>query len=211
MYIDDAIIMAIIGGRRRFGKILSASEEMCKMSRATFNKHLKQLQKDQYIKQEINKKIIEYKINRKKIHELLEFKEDEKLDYLIENYKEMLESKGGILLRADAEQHLEETIHSMNQHIDICLLNQRRLTILINLKYFNTTLQKKCKAELKKYEISLKQTLELMEWISPEIRKDYEQFLLLKIHNENKSDITKIKKFKGTSLLKKFVKKYKKS
>ena len=50
-----------------------------------------------------------------------------------------------------------------------------------------------------------------MEWISPEIRKDYEQFLLLKIHNENKSDITKIKKFKGTALLKKFVKKYKES
>ena len=67
MDVDDAIIRAIIQGNKRYGHILSASEKICKMSRATFDNHLKHLQKNQYIKREINNKIIEYKINQNSI------------------------------------------------------------------------------------------------------------------------------------------------
>ncbi len=123
---------------------------MCKMSRATFDKHLKQLQKDNYIKRVINKKIIEYKINQKKIHEILEFEVDEKLNDLIENNEKASEFKGQILLRHDAEQDLEETIQNMNQHIEICLLNQKRLMVLMNLKGSSNTLQKKTQSRIQK-------------------------------------------------------------
>ena len=62
---------------------------------------------------------------------------------------------------------------------------------------------------LKHTIISVKQTLEIMEKLSPEIRDDYEEFLLLKTQNESNVNITKIKKFKTTSLLKKYLKNYK--
>jgi len=210
MDFDDAITMAITQGNHRYGNILSVAEKTCKMSRATFDKHLKQLQNDNYIKRNINKKIIEYKINQKKIHEILEFKVDEKLNDLIKNNEKALEFKGQIFLRQDAEQHLEETIQNLNQHIETCFLNQRLLMVLMNLKKTSKTLRKKYRNEFEKYEISFKQTLELMEKISPDIRENYEQFLLVNIHNENKSDIEKTKKFKGTSLLKKYIKNHKK-
>jgi len=211
MDVDDAIIKTIIEGNRRFGEILSGAETKCKMSRATFDKHLKQLQKNQYVKREINEKIIEYKINQKKMDEILEFKEDEELDVQIKNTKKILEFKGDLFLKRDAKQGLEKIIQHLNQNVDFCLQEQRRMMIMMNLRKFNLTLQKKCKEEFKKYEISFKQTLEIMERISPEIREDYEQFLLLRPQNENYLNITKINKFKSTSLLKKFVKKYKKS
>lgn len=206
MDVDDAIIKAIIQGNQRYGNILSAAEKICKMSRATFNKYLKQLQEDQFIRRYNDKKIIEYKINQEKIDEILKFKEDKELNDLIKNNEKVLKFKGKIFIRTDAKQLLEKIMQNLNQHIDICLEEQRRLTILMNLKNNNLTLQKKCKAEFRKYEISFKQTLEIMEKLNPKIRDDYEQFLLLKTFNENKSDIKKIKKFATTSLLKKYVK-----
>lgn len=208
MDVDDAIIRAIIQGNKRYGNILSAAEKICKMSRATFDKHLKQLQKNQYVRREINKKIIEYKINQKKIDEILEFNEDKELDKQIKNTKKILEFKGDLFLKKDAKQNLDKIMQHLNQHIDFCLQEQRRMMIMMNLRKFNLTLQKKCKEEFKKYEISFKQTLEIMEKLSPEIRDDYEEFLLLKPQNENGENITKIKKFKTTSLLKKYLKSY---
>ena len=46
------------GQAHYYGKILSAAEKKCKMSRATFDKHLKQLQKDSYVKRSKNNKLI---------------------------------------------------------------------------------------------------------------------------------------------------------
>jgi len=209
MDVDDAIIKTITEGNRRYGKILSIAETKCKMSRATFDKHLKQLQEDQYIRRYNDKKIIEYKINQKKIDEVLEFKEDEELDEQIKNNKKVLEFKGDLFLKRDAKQSLEKIMQRLNQNIDVCLQEQRRMMIMMNLRKFNSTLQKKCKEEFKKYEISFKQTLEIMEKLSPEIRDDYEEFLLLKPQNESNVNITKIKKFKTILLLKKYLKNYK--
>ena len=205
MDVDDAIIRTIIQGSKRYGNILSAAEKICKMSRATFDKHLKQLQKNQYVRREINKKIIEYKINQERIDEILEFNEDEGLDEQIKNTKKILEFKGDLFLKKNAKENLEKLIQHLNQHIDFCLQEQRRMMIMMNLRKFNLTLQTKCKEEFKKYEISFKQTLEIIEKLSPEIRDDYEEFLLLKPQNEN---ITKIKKIETTLLLKKYLKNY---
>ena len=204
MDVDDAIIRAIIQGNQRYENILSAAEKICKMSRATFDKHLKQLQKNQYVRREKIKKRIEYKINQKKIDEILEFKEDVDLDKQIENNKKVLEFTGDLFLKSDAKQNLEKLIQNLNQNIDVCLQEQRRMMIMKNLRKFNSTLQKKCEGEFKKWGISFRQTLEIMEKLSPEIRDDYEEFLLLKSQNESN---TNIKKIQNNIIIKKISKK----
>jgi len=210
MDINDAIISSIIEGNHRYGTIFTRTNKITHLSKETFNNHLKQLVVDEYItKTDKGKQKIEYKINQEKIDEVLEFKEDEELNDLIKNNDKVLKFKGKIFLRVEAKHHLEELMQKLDQHVDFCLQEQRRMMIMMNLRKFNLTLQKKFREEFKKYEISFKQTLEIMEKLSPEIRDDYEQFLLLKTFNWNKLRITKIKKFTTTSLLKKYVKNYK--
>jgi len=210
MDINDAILSSIIEGNYRYGTIFTRTNKITHLSKETFNNHLKQLVADEYItKTDKGKQKIEYKINQEKINDILEFKEDEELDEQIKNTKKILKFKGDLFLKRGAKQNLDKIMQNLNQNIDFCLQEQRRMMIMMNLRKFNSTLQKKCKEEFKKYEISFKQTLEIMEKLSPEIRDDYEQFLLLKSQNESSINITKIKKFKTTSLLKKYLKNYK--
>lgn len=210
MDINDAIISSIIEGNHRYGTIFTRTNKITHLSKETFNNHLKQLVVDEYItKTDKGKQKIEYKINQEKINDILEFKEDEELDEQIKNTKKILEFKGDLFLKRDTKQNLDKIMQHLNQNIDFCLQEQRRMMIMMNSRKFNSTLQKKCKEEFKKYEVSFKQTLEIMEKLSPEIRDDYEQFLLLKPQNESNINITKIKKFRTTSLLKKYLKNYK--
>ncbi|MGY5148645.1 MAG: hypothetical protein ACW9W3_01110 [Candidatus Nitrosopumilus sp. bin_68KS] len=196
--------MSIIQGNNRYGNILSAAEKTCKMSRATFDKHLKQLQKDHYIKRKNNKKTIEYTINQKKVQEISRFKENEVIDRIIANNNMMLNSKGEILIRRDAEKHLEEILEHLNQNIMECLEKQKRITILMNLKEANITLKRKYKNELKKYALLFEQSLKIMEKLSPKIRENYEYFLLLKEFEKDRIELAQYGRLKGEALLKYF-------
>ena len=64
----------------------------------------------------------------------------------------------------------------------------------MNFKKTSTTLEKKYETRLKKCRTIFSQSLKIMEKSSPEIRKNYEGFLIVKLYNKNKMTLDEYNK-----------------
>lgn len=211
MDMEDAIMLSIIGGHHRFEKILSASYKMCKMTRASFDKYLKQLVQDKYIIRKYDGKIIEYHVNNSKKDEILQFQSDDELDRLISENNDALDSKMKFAVFDTDPEYYEETLQMLHDRINRSLNAQRQRTILLNLVDMPKSLQNKHNKELEKLNTNIRQTLQIIDKINPEIRLNYEKFLLKRVSEEVLYDIKQESKFKGDKLLDKILKKYRKS
>ncbi|MEC4849109.1 MAG: hypothetical protein RI100_07970 [Nitrosarchaeum sp.] len=170
---------------------------------------MKQLVEDEFVIKKNNGKITEYHVNQSTKDEFLNFRADEELDRLILENENVLQQDLQIIFFEDGDGQFEDTIQMLHNRIDLFMLAHRQRTILLNLIDMPTSLQNKHKKELEKLNLLIRQTLKIMNKISPKMRNDYESYLLKKVSEKNFQDIEWMKK--EEKLFKQILKKHKKS
>jgi len=173
MDVDNGIIKSIIEGNHRFEKILSGTEKICKTSRATFVKHLKQLVKDGYvIRNDQGKQLVEYHINSDAFDVAQGFLDDHGEKEFQDTVKKILDSnidysKAPKKLRDKLIQEYDEILH-------IHLIKQNLATLVIHSLYDgNITARNKAIKFREGYDLTIKLIFAMIKRINPGQYKMY--------------------------------------
>lgn len=176
MDVDDGIIKSIMEGDHRFEKILTRTRKISKTSRATYDKHLKQLVKDGYIiRDKQGKQLVEYNINPDVADVVQGFLYDEGGKEFQDEAKKILDSdfdysKAPTDLRDELIQEYDELLH-------IHLIKQNLATLVIYSPYDrDVTARNKAIKLREEYDLTIKLILAMIKRISPEIYKMYHGF-----------------------------------
>lgn len=184
MDVYDGIIKSIIEGYHRFEKILSGTEKSSKTSRATFDKHLKQLVKDGYVtRDDQGKQLVEYHINPDAFDVAQGFLDDHGEKEFRDGVKKILDSD--IDYSKSAKDSRDKLIQEYDEKLHIYLIKQNLATLVIHSLYDgDITAQNKALKLREEYDLTIELIFAIIKRTDPELYKIYPGFTFLDLQKE---------------------------
>lgn len=185
MDVYDGIIKSIIEGKHRFEKMLSGTEKISKTSRATFDKHLKQLVKDGYlIRNDQGKQLVEYHINPDAFDVAQGFLDDHGEKEFRDIVKKILDSD--IDYSKSPKDIRDKLIREYDEKLHIYLTKQNLATLVIHSLYDGDITARnkaiKCREE---YDHTIELIFAMIKRIDPELYKIYPGFTFYSLEEED--------------------------
>jgi len=184
MDVYDSILKSIIEGNHRYEKMLTKTNKNVKTSRATFDRHLKQLVKDGYlVRNDKGKQVVEYHIKSDAFDVAQGFLEDHGEKELEERIKEILGSD--IDYSKAPKDSRDKLIQGYDELLYIYLIKQNLSTLVIHSLYDgNVTAQNKAKKFRDEYDNIIKLILAVIKKINPTLYKTYPGFTFLNLQKD---------------------------
>jgi len=180
----DNIIKSIRKGNHRFGKMLSGIEKNSKISRDSFNEHLKQLVKDGYlIRNDQGKQLVEYQINPDASDVAQGFLDDHGEKEFRDEIKKSLDSN--VDYSELSKDSRDKLIRECDEDLHIYLIKQNLATLVIHSLYDgDITAQNKAIKSRDEYDRTIELIFAKIKKINPTIYKMYSGFTFLSLQKE---------------------------
>jgi len=198
---DDAIFRAILEGNNTYNKIFFSSNQIHKMTRATFDDHLKQLVNDGYILKIGESRLnFHYKINPKKMTEMQELEEDPEIERILNENKKALDPEMHFLYPSE-DKEIEENLQFFDRIIHNSINKKNVLSILLNSEIATSVARKKAKRQIEKLDKIIFQTFSIIKkYFSKKVLEQYEQCLLFRLSRFNHEYAVDLKQFRASKL-----------
>ena len=184
MDVYDGIIKSIIEGNYRFGKILSGTEKISKTTRATFDKHLKQLVKDGYLtRDDLGKQLVEYRLDPDASDVARGFLDDHGEKEFRDGVKKKLDSDFDY--SKSPKDLRDKLIREYDQKLHIYLTKQNLATLVIHSLYDGDITARnkaiKCREE---YDYTIELIFAMIKRINPELSKIYSGYTFYSLQED---------------------------